>query len=389
MAVNYARLSKGELDGRMFPSYYSCVYGIRPPQKEILGAYRHCCKKLGKTPGIRLFCQVSGVSPRQIYYYWPHFDDLVKEAGAQPNRLPTPLTDDQILCEYARVCLHLGRIPRYFELHHTARKIGARVASLRRRFGNVEEFDRRFRAWLLEAPAEFKSILALPGWRRDPGLPPMPLERADHFWLPSGLEDLGSLAQMHGPPPEPGQGAVEEIFDSRCGEAFCALGFEVNDLPPPMGSFRPAQAPRDHPREEEAAGGATPGSVRRLPWPRLITALTPEHTYGLILECEARQGEFAPPRRRDREPFACVQDAVAELRRQDEVSRTYFALIGPSFQETDLAATVRYFVGCGLAGVTLLSAAALRRLVENSIQERAAFTLARFEATWVGNNLIL
>ncbi len=351
------------------------MYRIPPPKEEVLKKYRACCKKLGRTPGLRVFCQLTGLRQGDVYFHWPIFADLVREVGGQPNQLPPPQSDEQIFRDYARVCVHLGRVPGQRELHQTGRQIGARVRSIYRRFGARAEFHRLFRAWLLEAPEEFKPILAMPGWwRAASSLPPLPTrpESVESSWLPGFLRDLETLAEKKVPPGMANREWHEGIFDTRCADAFRALGFQVEER------FRP---PDRTPVETESFAPDPPRRMQGI-------AVTPNHTYGVILDCEARPGEYVLPEPGDRALYERVRVGVADLRLQ-EIFRAYLVCLGPSFRETDLAGLVKYLAGSGLAGVTLLSAAALLRLVEASIRDRASFTLARFESTLVGNNLIL
>jgi len=335
--------------------------GVHPPKKEILRQYRALYKKLGRTPGISLFAHETSIRKRDVYFHWRYFDDLVREAGATPNQIPTPITDEEILREYARVCLHLGRIPGQLELHQTARRIGARIYSVYQRFGAIAEFDRVFRAWLLKAPPEFKPILAMPGWRRKgsafkTALPPPP-RLAERPWLPGALRDLEALARRE----MPGQVAklewAEGSFDRRCAQAFQALGFKTSGY------------------------GSKPSR-------RCFLAIAPNHTYGVVLESEARQGDYVLPGARDKALAARVARGLMLLE-EAGAGKVYLACIGPTFREIDLAALRDHFAGSRLGGITLFSAAALLGIVEESIRRRASFTLAGFEKTLAGDNLVV
>ncbi len=70
------------------------------------------------------------------------------------------------------------------------------------------------------------------------------------------------------------------------------------------------------------------------------------------------------------------------------IEKTYLAVIGPSFHEPDLEKLAEYLRGSEVRGITLLSAAALMRIVEDSIRKRASFTLSEFEETLVGNRIV-
>lgn len=60
----------------------------------------------------------------------------------------------------------------------------------------------------------------------------------------------------------------------------------------------------------------------------------------------------------------------------------------PSFRETDLEKLAEYLRGSEVRGITPLSAAALMRIVEDSIRKRESFTLPEFEETLVGNRIV-
>jgi len=334
--------------------------GVHPPKKEILRQYRALYKKLGRTPGISLFAHETSIRKRDVYFHWRYFDDLVREAGATPNQIPAPITDEEILREYARVCLHLGRIPGQLELHQTARRIGARIYSVYQRFGAIAEFDRVFRAWLLKAPPEFKRILAMPGWRRKgsalkAALPPPP-KLAERPWLPAGLRDLEALGRQEMPEQVAKSEGAEGRFEQRCAQAFQALGFETWGY------------------------GAKPSRT-------CFLAIAPNHTYGVVLESEARQGDYVLPDARDSALAARVTQGL-ECLKEAGARKVYLACIGPTFREIDLAAVRDHLACARLAGITLFSAAALLGIVEASIRRRASFTLAEFEKTLAGDNLM-
>jgi len=335
--------------------------GVHPPKQAILKQYRALYKKLGRTPGIKLFSTMTNIRKRDVYYYWTYFDDLVREAGATPNRIPTALTDDEILRAYARVCLHLGKLPGQLELHRTAREIGARVYSLYDRFGPIAEFDRVFRQWLLEAPEEFKPILAMPGWRRkgsnlQPALPAAP-GLPERPWLPGILRDLEALARQEMPAQVTKQPWAVGTFDARCAQAFQALGFRTEAL-------------------------------ERHPWRNRFVAVAPDKTCGVILESEAHQGTFVPPEAHDLALSERVTQGLAQLEFAG-IAKVYLALIGPAFQESDLAALRHYLGRTPLAGITLFSAVALLRIVEESIRQRASFRLSELASRLAGYNLLV
>ena len=88
------------------------------------------------------------MKPSEVGYYWPSFGKLVREAGGKPNGFNTRLSDDFVFREYARVCLHLGKIPTQKERCIAQREIKARTHTVDNRDGSIWEFRKKFRAWL-------------------------------------------------------------------------------------------------------------------------------------------------------------------------------------------------------------------------------------------------
>ena len=117
-------------------------------------------------------------------------------------------------------------------------------------------------------------------------------------------------------------------------------------------------------------------------------AIAPEPTYGVVLEAEARQGDYIPPAAHDAALSQRVSEGIAHLE-QAGARKVYLACMGPTFRETDLAALQDYFGHSRLAGITLFSAAALLRIVEESIRTRASFRLSQFAARLAGYNLVV
>ena len=123
-------------------------------------------------------------------------------------------------------------------------------------------------------------------------------------------------------------------------------------------------------------------------WRGRFVALAPGRSYGVVVESEARQGDYVPPPLEDTTLAERVAQGSGYLQRLG-AQKVYLGCIGPTFRETDLAALRNYFGNSPLAGVTLLSAAALRRMVEESICHRASFRLAEFAALLTGYNLLV
>jgi hypothetical protein len=85
--------------------------------------FRASCVKLGRVAGRQSFCRLTGIKPAEISYYRPRHSALTEEAGVRPNQLTARLSDEEVFREYARVCLHLGKIPTHNELRITQREL--------------------------------------------------------------------------------------------------------------------------------------------------------------------------------------------------------------------------------------------------------------------------
>ena len=117
----------------------------RRTRDEILGIFRACQAKLGRTPGRDALCKLSGLKESEIDYHWPRYSALVQEAGAEANQFASKLPDQQVFQSYARVCLHLRKIPARNELRQAARELNLSTPHAYDRFGSIAEFDSRFR----------------------------------------------------------------------------------------------------------------------------------------------------------------------------------------------------------------------------------------------------
>ena len=60
---------------------------------------------------MQVLCKSAGIKQSEVLYYWPSLAVLAKEVGARPNEFKGRLDDNVVFQEYAKVCLHLGKIP--------------------------------------------------------------------------------------------------------------------------------------------------------------------------------------------------------------------------------------------------------------------------------------
>ena len=183
--------------------------------------------------------KLSGVKAPEIDYYWPRYSELLKEAGAQPNEFQLKLPDEDVFQDYAKVCLHLRKLPTHKELRIVQRELKTRTHSVYVRFGGIEEFRARFRSWLQESAPEIKAILEFEGWGQ--GLPGDHNDTSEvtqqtnvhpglRLFLPSNLQYLDVLARGERPPFESIDSSLSTAFEKRTADAFRSLGFEIKPL---------------------------------------------------------------------------------------------------------------------------------------------------------------
>lgn len=77
----------------------------------------------GKTPGKAFFHQETGIAESDCYgRLWLRWNDVVADAGLEPNEKQERLSSDLVLDKYAEVCRHYGRPPSSAELRFYARE---------------------------------------------------------------------------------------------------------------------------------------------------------------------------------------------------------------------------------------------------------------------------
>lgn len=211
---------------------------MRRSREEILDVYRACQAKLGRAPGKEAFCKMSGIKLSEINYYWPRPSALIEEAGFQPNELQSKLPDDVVFQDFARVCLHIGKIPTHNELRIAQRELGTKTFTAYTRFGSNSEFHARFNQWLQTSSPELKPILQFAGWNisTSPEVP-APATPTDTAifpglrpFLPASLQYLETLARGERPPFESSDLAAATLFERKTADAFRCMGFEISSL---------------------------------------------------------------------------------------------------------------------------------------------------------------
>lgn len=328
---------------------------MRRSRQEILDTFRACQAKIGKAPGRELFEKLTGIKGSEVAYYWPRHSALVEEAGGEPNRLRSRLPDELVFNDYARVCLHLGKIPSLAELNIAQRELGAKTHTVDTRFsGGLGEFRDRFRKWLEVAPVELKPILQFEGWdtvrggaRRVDGVAVAQAQPTLHPFLPAGLQYLETLARGQRPPFDSSDTAVSTLFERRVADAFRCLGFEVTDL--------------------GQGTGRKPDAL----------AVAGRERFAVIIDAKSRSGSYVLGTE-DRKFLEYARGQGAELQRR-ETERVYLAIVASSFNVSDADKLAAYVTDSPIRSMTMVTAGALIRIVESNIRERFKFTLADFE----------
>ena len=334
----------------------------RPSRETILEQFRACTRKLGRTPGRDTFSKITGIIAGHVDYYWPRHSDLVREAGSEPNVFNLAAPETEIFEHYGRICLHLQKIPTSGELRIAARELGTfNPKTFYSRFGSFAELDKRFRAWLPQAPAEFKAILDYEHWRSNQPrsaakvTPTVAADAALRPFLPAGLLSLDQLAQGISPAPDLIENVPHE-FERRCGDAFRCLGFDVQQL----GQGRGRQAD--------------------------FLALARQDGFAVICDAKVR-GEGYVLGTEDRKFLEYAVRHTRELQ-ANGIRNVYLVVIGSVFRNSDLDKLTKYLADSPIRGVDLITARALMRMVEESIRERFKFRLSEIDATLFGNKII-
>ncbi|HLD69618.1 MAG TPA: hypothetical protein VJA17_02535 [Candidatus Omnitrophota bacterium] len=338
----------------------------RLSKADILNRFRACCQKLGKTPGTDLFCKTTGVNTNDVRYYWPKFSDLVKEGGAIPQERSEKIPEDELFGEYAKVCLHLKKIPTLPELLITTRELRTRThqSVLTRRFGgSLIETDRNFRAWLEKQSGKLRQILDFPGWgRKNPFTKKEKLSVASvvnysfHPYLPACLQYLDILAKGEMPSNEDSTQSVPVLFERRCADAFRCLGFEIENLG--QGKGRTAD----------------------------FLASAHRERFALIVDAKVRKEGYTLGTE-DRKFLEYAVNHGRNLQSKG-IDKIYLIIVATSFRERDLQQLMAYLVDSPIRSVDLITPSALIRIVEESIRERHSFSLAQIDKLFFGNKII-
>ncbi|MGA7711364.1 MAG: hypothetical protein WCA81_05645, partial [Rhizomicrobium sp.] len=202
----------------------------RRTREEVIDLFRACAAKLDRTPGEAEFEKLCGIPRKDVrHYFWKGgYTELAKAAGLQPNTLMQRFEDDEVFDDYAKICLHIGRIPSETQLRGATRELRTKTSTVYSRFaGGIAEFQEGFRQWLGTQPPERWNIVAFDGWHTPRTLNGvggnLPVVRAEpwlHPFLPASLQYLDVLARGDRPPFDPSDQSIPTIFERRTADAF-------------------------------------------------------------------------------------------------------------------------------------------------------------------------
>ncbi|HBR15118.1 MAG TPA: hypothetical protein DD723_06210 [Candidatus Omnitrophica bacterium] len=337
---------------------------MRISKTEILDRYHACRQKLGKAPGSTIFCKTAGVKLADIFYYWPRFTDLVKEAGEISPGWNSKIPNEELYEEYAKVCLHLGKIPTILELRIATRQLKTRTHRVRNRYGTIAEFDQSFRKWLEKQSGDIRKILDFPGWDRKnrPSKPDEELQSIPspsysfHPYLPACLQYLNVLARGDVPQNENQSQSAAILFERRCADAFQCLGFEIENF------------------------GQGKGRVSD------FVALARRERFAVIVDAKSRSEGYILGTE-DRKFLEYAVKHGRELQSKG-FEKIYLVIVAASFREKDLDQLTVYLTDSPIRSADLITASALIRIVEDSIRERHSFNLSKLDELFFGNKII-
>lgn len=336
----------------------------RRSKQEILELYQLSMKEKGRSIGRQSFCEWANLKQSELNYYWPRHSDLIIEAGGQPNTLNSKSSEDLLFNEYARVCLHLKKIPTSDELKIADRSFGSKTSPLRNR--NKKELLFEFRNWLLnESAPEYKSILDFSGWEISSGsiqristdnitVVPSPVLQKVHPFLPTCLVNLTALARNENPDNNDNS-QTSLIFERRCADAFRAIGFEVTNLG--QGKGRSAD----------------------------YLAISRSDGYAVIVDAKAYTDGYYL-KTEDRKFKEYVERHTEEMQRLG-IKRCYLCIISSSFRSQDITKLGAALANSAIKGFSLWTAKHLMDTVEQSIKERWQFSLKNLESKFFSNSI--
>jgi hypothetical protein len=171
--------------------------------------------------------------------------------------------------------------------------------------------------------------------------------------LPAGLCDLEQLACGLS---DDGSTPVSTLFERRCAEAFRALGFDVQELG--QGCGRVADC----------------------------LAVATAERFAVVIDAKVRRRGYLLGT--DDRQFCEYATRHARELALSGIDKVYFAVIGSGFRQQDLDKLAGFMTGTPIRSVSFIEAAALMRLVHESIRGRRQFRLADVDRVLFGNRII-
>jgi hypothetical protein len=158
------------------------------------------------------------------------------------------------------------------------------------------------------------------------------------------------------PPFESSDLSTSTLFERRVADAFRSIGFEVKDF-------------------GQGTGRQT-GSI----------VAAPKERFALIIDAKVRTNGYKLGTE-DRQFLEYAVKHGKELQSQG-FDKIYFVVVASSFREGDLKQLAEYLSDSRLRSVSMITARALVRMVEESIRNRSQFSLSDFGKMFFGNKII-
>jgi hypothetical protein len=83
----------------------------------ILAEVKRLAQKTGKSPGVAVFTQETGIAQHEwLGVFWARWSDVLAEAGLEANELQAKYDTQSVLRQVADASLQLGRVPTFHEM---------------------------------------------------------------------------------------------------------------------------------------------------------------------------------------------------------------------------------------------------------------------------------
>jgi hypothetical protein len=115
-------------------------------------------------------------------------------------------------------------------------------------------------------------------------------------------------------------------------------------------------------------------------------ALARQESFGVIIDAKVRQNGYVLGTE-DRKFLEYAVTHARELQRNG-IPKVYFVIVGSDFRESDLTKLTKYLAESPIRSVDFITAKALMRIVEESIQHRHRFRLLELDQMLFGNKIV-